>query len=76
MAEGPILSPELGLERVWRPASWPPVDIVVVDLSTGFVVKRWHEGGDEAAGLLRISNDDLITMPRDEFIEKWDVPSA
>ena len=56
--------------------SWPPVDIVLVDLSTGFVVKRWHEGGDAATALLGILSDDLTTMRRDEFIEKWDVPAA
>ena len=55
------------------PATWPPVDIVLVDLSTGLVVRRWHEGGGEAAELLRVLSDDLITMAPDEFIEKWDV---
>ena len=58
------------------PATWPPVDIVLVDLSTGSVVRRWHEGGEEAAALLRILSDDLTTMRPDEFIEKWDVPAA
>ena len=66
----------LMLSAFGGPASWPPVDIVLVDLSTGLVVKRWHEGGEEAAGLLRLLSDDLTTRPRDEFIEKWDVPAA
>ena len=58
------------------PASWPPVDIVLVDLSTGSVVRRWHEGGEEAARLLTLLSDDLATMRRDEFVQKWDVPAA
>lgn len=57
------------------PATWPPVDIVVVELSTGSVVRRWHDGGEEAAGLLRGLNDDLLTLSPDEFIEKWDLPA-
>lgn len=56
------------------PATWPPVDIVLVDLSSSLVVRRWHEGGEEAAGLLRVLTDDLTTMRPDEFIDKWDVP--
>ena len=56
------------------PATWPPVDIVLVELSSSLVVRRWHEGGEEAAGLLRLLSDDLTTMRPDEFIEKWDVP--
>lgn len=64
------------LSALTGPTTWPPVDIVLVDLFTGFVVRRWHEGGEEAAGLLRILRDDLITMPAKEFIEKWDVPLA
>ena len=59
-----------------EPTSWPPVDIVLVDLSTGLVVRRWHEGGGAAAELLRVLSDDLITMAPDEFIEKWDVPAV
>jgi hypothetical protein len=58
------------------PATWPPVDIVLVDLSTGEVVRRWHEGGGEAAELLRVLSDDLLTMAPDEFIEKWDVTAV
>jgi hypothetical protein len=58
------------------PASWPPVDVVLVDLSTGLVVRRWHEGGEEAVGLLRVLSDDLTTMAPNDFIEKWDVPAA
>lgn len=64
------------LSALTGPTTWPPVDIVLVDLSTGFVARRWHEGGEEAAGLLRILSDDLITLPAKEFIEKWDVPLA
>ncbi len=64
------------LSALSGPTTWPPVDIVLVDLSTGFVVRRWHEGGEEAAGLLRVLNDDLITMPPEEFVEKWDVPAT
>jgi hypothetical protein len=56
------------------PVTWPPVDIVLVDLSTGLVVRRWHEGGEEAAGLLRLLNDDLSALRADEFIDKWDIP--
>ena len=56
------------------PATWPPVDVVLVELSTGVVVRRWHEGGEEAAGLLSVLSDDLATMAPDTFIEKWDVP--
>lgn len=56
------------------PATWPPVDIVLVDLSSGLVVRHWHEGGEEAAGLLRLLSDDLATLRPEEFIEKWDVP--
>ena len=55
-------------------ATWPPVDIVLVELSTGSVVRRWHEGGEEAAGLLRVLSDDLVTMAPDAFIDKWDLP--
>jgi hypothetical protein len=58
------------------PVSWPPVDVVLVDIATGAVVRRWHEGGEEAAGLLRLLNDDLSAMGADEFIDKWDVPVA
>ena len=57
------------------PATWPPVDIVLVDVSTGAVVRRWHEGGEDAAGLLNILRDDLSTMRADDFIQKWDVPA-
>ena len=56
------------------PASWPPVDIVLEDLATGRVVRRWHEGGDEAVSLLGILRDDLVTMTPDAFMAKWDVP--
>ena len=55
-------------------ATWPPVDIVLVNLSSSLVVRRWHEGGEEAACLLRLLTDDLTTMIPDEFIDKWDVP--
>jgi len=58
------------------PATWPPVDIVLVEISTGLVVRRWHEGGEQAAALLALLNDDLITMAPEEFIEKWDVPAT
>ena len=64
----------LVLSALTGPTTWPPVDIVVVDLSSGLVVRRWHEGGEEAAALLRVLSDDLVTMAPDEFIEKWDLP--
>lgn len=56
------------------PATWPPVDIVLVDLSSSLVVRRWHAGGEEAAGLFRLLSDDLTSMHPTEFIDKWDVP--
>jgi hypothetical protein len=60
--------------QLTAPTTWPPVDIVLLELSTGLVVRRWHEGGEDAASLLMILNDDLITMRPEKFIEKWDVP--
>ncbi len=65
----------LVLSALTGPSTWPPVDIVLVDLSTGLVVRRWHEGGEDAAGLLRLLSDDLATMAPDEFIEKWQLPA-
>jgi hypothetical protein len=56
------------------PATWPPVDIVLVDLANSLVVRRWHEGGEQAAGLLGLLSDDLTTMRPDEFIDTWGVP--
>ncbi len=35
----------LVLSAFTGPGTWPPVDIVLVDLSTGLVVRRWQEGG-------------------------------
>ncbi len=65
----------LVLSALTGPSTWPPVDIVLVDLSTDLVVQRWHEGGEQAAGLLRLLTDDLTTMTPDEFIEKWGFPA-
>ena len=64
----------LALTAFSGPVTWPPVDVVVVDRSTGLVVRRWHEGGDEAATLLGVLRDDLSTMAPGEFIDKWDLP--
>jgi hypothetical protein len=52
------------------------VDVVLVDVSTGLVLRRWHEGGDEAAGLLSVLTDDLMALTPEQFIEKWDFPAT
>jgi hypothetical protein len=54
-------------------ASWPPVDVLVVDASTDRTVRVWHEGGSEAATLLQVLNDDLAAMELDDFLQKWDL---
>lgn len=55
--------------------SWPPVDVVLVDTSDGRTLRVWQEGGDNAATLLSILNEDLSTMSLGLFLEKWDVPA-
>ncbi len=56
--------------------SWPPVDVVLIDVATGRTVKTWHEGGADASVLLSVLQEDLAKMPYGEFVEKWDIPSA
>lgn len=34
------------------PPTWPPVDVIVVDVSTNRTPRVWHEGGEEAASLM------------------------
>ena len=36
--------------------TWPPVDVVVVDVSTNRTLRVWHEGGEEAATLMSVLN--------------------
>lgn len=55
--------------------SWPPIDVVLIDTSDGRTLRVWKEGGDNAATLLSILNEDLSTMALDDFLEKWDVPA-
>jgi hypothetical protein len=56
------------------PATWPPVDVVLVDQSTEGIVKTWHEGGDEASVFMAVLKEDLVGMSLDDFVEKWDLP--
>ena len=60
---------------VTGPATWPPVDVVLIDESTKGVVKTWHEGGEEASRLVTVLEEDLVGMSLDDFVEKWDVPT-
>ena len=32
--------------------TWPPVDVIVVDVSTNRTLRVWHEGGEGAASLM------------------------
>ena len=58
------------------PVSWPPVDIVLIDLPTGRILKTWYEGGDDASIMLSVLNEELAEMPYGEFLEKWDISSV
>lgn len=64
----------LFLAVITGPSTWPPVDVVLVDESTGRALKTWHEGGAGASLLIEVLNEDLAKMTLDEFVEKWDVP--
>ena len=57
----------------WGPVRWPPVDIVLIDLATGRILKTWYEGGDDAAIMLSVLNEELAEMTYGEFLEKWKV---
>jgi hypothetical protein len=59
----------------------PRVDVVLVDVPTGHIVKTWHEGGkatvddvDDVPILLSVLQEELAEMSYREFVEKWDVP--
>ncbi|MDQ4047761.1 MAG: hypothetical protein M3131_00020 [Actinomycetota bacterium] len=55
-------------------ATRPPVDVVLADGSNGRALRVWHEGGEQAATLLSVLNEDLTALAVDDFLEKWDVP--
>ncbi len=59
----------------------PRVDVVLVDVPTGRIVKTWHEGGkailedvDDVPILLSVLEEELAEMSYGEFVEKWEVP--
>ena len=61
----------------------PRVDVVLVDMPTGRIVKTWHEGGkatvddvDDVSILRSVLEEELAEMSYGEFVEKWDLPSA
>ncbi len=51
--------------------TWPPVDVIVVDVSTNRTLRVWHEGGEEAATLMSVLNEDLNSMRLEVFLEEW-----
>jgi hypothetical protein len=51
--------------------TWPPVDVIVVDISTNRTLRVWHEGGEEAATLMSVLNEDLNSMRPEVFLEEW-----
>ena len=51
--------------------TWPPVDVIVVDVSTSRTLCVWHPVGEEAASLTSVLNEDLNSMRLEVFLEEW-----
>ncbi len=51
--------------------TWPPVDVIIVDVSTNRTLPVWREGGEEGATLMSVLNEDLNSMRLEVFLEEW-----
>ena len=61
----------LGAVTLGITPTWPPVDVIIVDVSTNRTLRVWHEGGEEGARLMSVLNADLNSMRLEVFLEEW-----
>jgi hypothetical protein len=46
-------------------------DVVIIEIATGHVLKRWNERGSEAVVLLNVLRKDLERLSLASFTQEW-----